>query len=388
MMRHAAVILAALLVLGLTAPLPQAAATTPRNGTVACRAGLARCLRDLPSGSRCDPILPVPPESIAPPLRAVGYNLTPLREGVFSYWDGGCFSLILVARRRLVVVDMPDSARSNIPTGSRTRLTAAVEEALDGATPSAIHLVYSHAHFDHIGGAARLARWAAATHPRARVTVWGTASARDLINRSAAPRAVPVTRLVPPTGAVLRVAPRLALSLTVVGGHTEDDLAVHIPPAGPRAPGIVHWVDVVLPGWAPPFTLAITTDVGAFVTAHDAVLRLEWEVFSGGHFTRLGSREDVEVSRAYATDLIEAARSGVAAAAADGALAKAFGRLTTRGTPEFGNVMWAFVNVQRRLEIDACQRTMLRKWGCKLGGVDIVLRDNCFSAITYILVDE
>jgi len=64
-----------------------------------------------------------------------------------------------------------------------------------------------------------------------------------------------------------------------VGGHTGDGLATHIPPGGDGAPGIVHVVDVVSPGWGPPSTLAPTDSVGELVRARHAVLRLDGSIY-------------------------------------------------------------------------------------------------------------
>jgi len=202
-------------------------------------------------------------------------------------------------------------------------------------------MIYSHAHYDHIGGAARFHTWAEATYPAAPITVWGAASSRDLVATSKAPRAAPVTRLVTQTGAGIDLGADLGVYMTVIGGHKGDDLAIYIPAGADGAPGIVHHVDVVFPGWVAPFTLALTDSVGTFVNAHRALLRLDWSIFSGGHLTRLGTRGDVWTSLTYSTDLIEAARAGTAEAAASGAVGDAIGtclspahpRLATRCTP-------------------------------------------------------
>lgn len=363
-----------------------AAAAATRNGTT-CEAALATCLADFPSGGTCTPPLPVPAAEIPTPLRPSGYNLTRLRPGVYAYLDGGYTSLLLWERRRrrLVVIDASDNAASNTDGGAGTRLTAAVDEVLGGAAPRAVDVVYSHAHLDHIGATRRVVEHLRSGHPSRRVAIWGTDEADDMVRRSTTRRALRVTRRVPRSGATLRLGGGLRVDLHVVGGHTATDLAVHIPPAG-RSPGVLHHVDVVFPGWAPPFTLGITEDVARYRDVHAALLRLDWEVFSGGHLTRLGSRADVAASGRYAADLIAAAAAATAAVD-DRALAEAgVAAVADPRSRLYGNA-WASFALLRRLQGDACARAMLAKWGCTLGGVDIMIRSNCFSAVTYLLVE-
>lgn len=96
----------------------------------------------------------------------------------------------------------------------------------------------------------------------------------------------------------------------------------------------------------------------------------------------------METSLAYVTDWIKAARKATAQVAARGVMEAAAAEVATAGSPAFGNALYPIVNVQRRLEADACERAVLAEWGCVLGGVDIVLRENCASALAYLVVEE
>ncbi|GAB0492434.1 hypothetical protein MMPV_003696 [Pyropia vietnamensis] len=366
-----------------------AAATADRGGS-ACATALAACLEDLPSGGTCSPALPVPIRELPQPLRESGYNLTLLRPGVFAYLDGAYTSLLLwePKRRKLVVIDAPDSAASNIDGGAGTRLTAAVDEVLDGASPRGVHILYSHAHLDHIGATRRVVDHLRTAHPAMRVAIWGTDEADEVVRRSTTRRALRVTRRVPKSGATLRLTRELRVDLHVVGGHTATDLAIHIPPSSDRGgkPGVVHHVDVVFPGWSPPFTLAITEDVARFRDVHQALLKLDWQVFSGGHLGRLGTRDDVAAGGRYAKDLLDAAAAATAAVDNQAIAEAGGGAVADPKSPLFGNT-WAQFNLLRQLQGDSCARIMLAKWGCVLAGVDVMIRPNCFSAITYLLVE-
>lgn len=258
------------------------------------------------------------------------------------------------------------------------------------AVPSSVAMVYSHPHYDHIGGAARVAAWLNATYPATPVAVYGTAEAGALVAASASKRAVPPTLVV--------AAPRTALAvgsvevrLLMVGGHSASDLAVHIPPTcggdgAAAAPGVLHFVDVVFPGWSPFAALAITVDVTAYVAAHDALLALDWSVFSGGHLTRLGTRADVVANRAFARDLLAAGAAAVAEVPPSAFGAAGLGQVANASSPVAGNLWFAFLGVVRRLQVDACARRVLADWGCRLAGLDFTVRSHCFVAVTHAVV--
>jgi len=367
--------------------------------TAACTAAVAECLATLGPGGTCGTPLPVPPSSMPPALRGVGYNLTPLRSGVYSYYDGAYHSLLLRDGGHLGLVDFPDSAGSNTPDGSGTRLTDALVEVMNGTAPAAVAMIYSHAHYDHIGGASRVAAWLADAYPNARVTVYGTASTAELVERSTTKRAVAPTVLVTAPRTVLMVGTH-EVRLLRLGGHAGADLAIHLPPTcgdggggggggggGAPAPGIVHFVDVVFPGWAPFVNLALTTSVRAYVDAHAAVLALDWSIFSGGHLSRLGSRADVELNRAFALDLLAAGAAGVATVTGADFGAAGLGAIADAASPVAGNLWFAFLGVVRPLQVDVCVRRMLEGWGCTLAGLDFTVRSHCFTAVSYAVLE-
>lgn len=383
---------AALLVtIVLSATTALASATRTRS----CPTTLRSCLDELSSGGSCSPVLPIPTKALPPRVRPVGFNLTPVRQHVHLYHDGMYMALLLTDqnRSRVAVVDVPDSIGSSTagwvpahyaPVGTGTRLSAALEELLDGAHPSQVVIIYSHAHMDHIGGAAALGSHLAAAHPKASVHVYGSPRTAALVASSTTNRTLLVTHVVGPRGAKLDLGANGAgtVRLLPTGGHTADDLAILLPRRG-NEPGILHHVDVVFPGWAPFRNLALARDLRDYVAVHHRLLDLDWDILSAGHLTRLGSREDVVTSLAFVTDLLTAAADGVAAVGPRQMASAGLGRLTDPSADEFGNIWWGFLDVGRRLPTDRCVRTMLDRWGCRLAGVDVTIRENCFSAVTH-----
>src|SRR5882757_5625868 len=99
-----------------------------------------------PIGVRVDRYLPLPPSETTPPVDpAKGYRLEELGRGLYMVTDNGYQSMFLVYETGVVVVDAPPS------------YAAKLKQAIAEVTPLPItHLVYSHSHADHIGGAGSL----------------------------------------------------------------------------------------------------------------------------------------------------------------------------------------------------------------------------------------
>lgn len=342
------------------------------------------CKRRLDLGKKCK-ILPVPKNAVVPAFPPGKFELIPLRKGVWAYNDGAYFSLILKMGERLAMLDIPDSAGSNKPDGSMTRLTDAAEQILNGTIPKRIDIVYSHAHFDHIGGTSRFYNYMKVKYPSALMFIWGTEESGELIEKSVSKRAVIPNVTVGKAGRTLSLGNGLNVKMMIVGGHTANDLVLYIPRYKKEA-GVVLYVDVVFPGWSPPFFLAITSDVGQYIRAQKEVLKLDFDVFVGGHFL-LGDRSDVMTNLEFTEDLIDAAKAAVEEVTPEILAAAGIGKFSDPNAREFGNVLFAFAAVTRQLQTDACYRILLERWGCRLAGLDISGPGHCFTAITYLLVE-
>ncbi len=95
-----------------------------------------------PIGVRPDNYLPVPASVASPPVDpAKGYRLEKLGRDLYMVTDNAYQSMFLVHEGGVVVVDAPPAYSA--------RLKAAIAEVTDRPVT---HVVYSHAHIDHIGG--------------------------------------------------------------------------------------------------------------------------------------------------------------------------------------------------------------------------------------------
>jgi glyoxylase-like metal-dependent hydrolase (beta-lactamase superfamily II) len=99
-----------------------------------------------PIGVRVDNYLDVPDSAKGPAIDpAKGYRTQKLGEGLYMITDGAYQSMFMMYEDGVVVVDAPPSYAAHIRT--------AIGELSDRPIT---HLIYSHAHSDHIGGAQSL----------------------------------------------------------------------------------------------------------------------------------------------------------------------------------------------------------------------------------------
>lgn len=262
-----------------------------------------------------------------------------------------------------------------------TLLTTATEQVLNGATPSRIDMIYSHAHFDHIGAATRYLNYAKSKFPDVLLKIWASEAASELLKRSKSNRAPVPTAFVRKEGHTLLFGKGFQVRMELASGHTQSDVLIYIPPTG-KLPGIAMLVDFVFPGWSPYALFSLSDDLGAYLDAHKKVLRLDFEIFIGGH-PLLGTRRDIHRNLKFVTDIIEAARQAVRSLTQEELAEEGFWKVADPNAAEYGNLWFAFLDVVRTLEVRACYRAVLEKWGCKLAGIDYTLASHCFVALQY-----
>ncbi len=305
--------------------------------------GLARPAAAHPTPS----FVPVPPSALAayPQLPPQGYLVEDLGHGLFSASDGPYNFMFAEHRYGVIVVDAPASFGDKLLPAIRSVTRKPIT-----------HIIYSHAHVDHTGGAYQ--------YP-ASATIIAHEETGYLLRRARDPRRpVPHRTFSGRTRYTVDVGGQV-LHLDYHGSnHQAGELFIH----APRARALMH-VDLVFPGWAPLKNLAIAWDVPGFVQALDTTLRYRFDHLVAGHF-RLGTREDVTLTRAYMTDLIAAAAEAnntVDVAAVEAAA----------GEQNPGNA-WAALDATFDAIARRTAELMPDKWLDTLGGSDVFLLDNAF----------
>jgi glyoxylase-like metal-dependent hydrolase (beta-lactamase superfamily II) len=201
-------------------------------------------------------------------------------SGLFLVSNGLYQSLLLDAGEGAVVVDAPPSLARALPF--------AIAETIGKPVT---HVLYSHSHGDHIGAAGTL------VGPGTEIIAHERTAA--LLARHADPNRLAPTRTF--TDSLTLQLGRHEVRLSHRGAnHSPDNAFLHFP-----AQRTLMLVDVVLAGTAPFRGLTGATDVPGFLRAHRQVLAYDVDTVVGGHFTRVGNREDVELALAYLRDLVE-----------------------------------------------------------------------------------
>ncbi len=306
----------------------------------------------------------VPAAALGPAIdSAKGYLVEEIASGLYWVTDGAYQAIFLVSSEGVIVVDAPPNLGAALPA-------AIAETTLLPVT----HVVYSHTHADHIAAAAVF------DAPGVEF-IAHEATATYLATQSDSTRVVPFGAMVG-GGPVPLPTTTFADSLTVTLGNQTLELH-YLGPA--HEPGnlfiwapqqkVLMLVDVIFPGWAPFFELALAEDVRAFIAAHDQALSFDFDTFVGGHLARLGTRADVQTQRDYVMDLQSNALSALQTVDFN-AIAAEVG---------FENPWALFATYLGAVE-DECEHRTIQNWS-HLGAMDVMAHSHCAVMIESLRID-
>lgn len=292
----------------------------------------------------------IPESARGPRIPEVGYIVEEIRDNLYWVTDGSYNAMFLVTDEGVVVVDAPPSIGQNY--------LKAIAEVTDKPIT---HVIYSHAHLDHIGAAGIFPK--NATYIAHQATGLELQRAMSLAsNTSAIP---PVPTITFPNNYTLEVGNQ-TLNLDYYGdNHMPGNLFIYAPNQK-----TLMLVDIVFPGWVPFVYLALADDIAGFIKAHDIALsNYDFDTFIGGHLTRLGTRADVVTQQEFISDL------GKAAAKANSEVQ--FGDIAA----QVGSTADTWLLFSKYIDaIDQnCIQTMLPKWESRLGGAEAFLPTHCFA---------
>jgi glyoxylase-like metal-dependent hydrolase (beta-lactamase superfamily II) len=305
-----------------------------------------------PIGVRVDKYLDVPEVAKGPAIDpATGYRTQKLGDSLYMITDGAYQSLFMTYEDGVVVVDAPPSYASHIP--------AAIAQVTNQPIT---HLIYSHYHVDHIGGAKSVGG-----HP----IIIAHKETNRILARDNDPNR-PLATVTFDDEYRLSVGSQV-LELSYHGNaHAPGNIFIYAPKQS-----TLMVVDVIFPGWMPWRRLAVAQDIPAVFAQVKEINTWNFETLVGGHVTRTGTHADVATQLAFMEDLKAAAEEALKATKPGEGLDP----LDRRGNP------WAgFDNYIDRVAI-ACVNQLTPKWSTKLAAYDVYIWDQCFAMEQSLRID-
>jgi len=271
-----------------------------------------------------------------------GYLVEEIRDGLYWVTDGAYNTIFLTTGQGVIAVDAPPSIGENY-------LKAIAEVTEEPIT----HVIYSHTHNDHIG--------AASIFPDDAIYIAHQDAADALVQRNDPNRPIPTITF--EDKYTLEIGSQ-KLELDYNGPmHEPGNIFVYAPNHK-----VLMVVDLVFPGWTPFKDLAMAHDVPAFLAAPDKILEYDFDTYVGGHLTRLGTVEDVQIQQEYFQDI-----QNSAAKANHEVSFMAIGQDVGFSNP------WLVFQIYADTISQQCTDETVPKWIDRLGGVDLFTYDHCWK---------
>lgn len=220
-----------------------------------------------------------------------GYSIMEIEDGVYWGTDGNFTFAIITTGAGAIVIDAPAT------------LTEKLVDIVAAVTDEPItHVIYSHDHADHIGGAAGLP--GEATYIASR----GAAEELAIVNRPSREypfgvfvgggSAIPSPTVVVDDTYTLKVGNKVLEMKTLPSAHSHGDLITYLPEQK-----ILVAVDLTWPASVPWVRLGDAVNVPGLIYGNQMLLEYDFEHLIAGHIDSLGNRQDVELTVAYLEDL-------------------------------------------------------------------------------------
>lgn len=286
---------------------------------------------------------PLPETTMGPQVDFTkGYLVEEIRDGLYWVTDGMYNTMFLTTGQGVIAVDAPPSIGENY-------LKAIAEVTTEPVT----HVIYSHTHNDHVGSMSMF--------PEDTIYISHQDVADTLAKRNDPNRPVPTITF--EEKYTLEVGNKI-LELDYAGPmHESGNIFIHAPNQK-----VLMLVDVVFPGWTPFKDLAMAQDTSEFLASHDKILEYDFDTFIGGHITRLGTVEDVEIQKEYFQDIQDSA-----AKANQQVSFMAIGQEVGFSNP------WLVFQIYADQITQQCTDEVVPKWIDRLGGVDLFTYDHCWK---------
>ena len=220
-----------------------------------------------------------------------GYAVEEITDGVYWATDGNFSFTLITTGTGTILIDTPASMGAKL-----TEIVASVTDE------PVTHVIYTHAHTDHIGGASEL--------PGNITYIASSGAAEELANVNKPSReypfgifvgggsAVPSPTVIVDDAHTLKVGNKAIELTTLSAGHSHGDMMAYLPAQKILAATNFTWSASV-----PWVRLGDAVNVPGLIAANKQLLNYDFNTLVTGHFNILGNRKDVEMTIAYLEDL-------------------------------------------------------------------------------------
>lgn len=271
------------------------------------------------------------------------------------YVTGGIYqSAFLKTDEGVVVLDAPPSFAHKLP--------AIIGEKAPDLPIT--HLIYSHGHTDHVGGAAVFGDVEG-------LEVVATANVAVSIAEDGAPTILQPTMTY--EGEYELTVGDEVIELKSATFHAEDeDAIIYLPKQK-----FLMAVDTITTGEVPFMNFGATTDIGEYLNMFDELLTYDFDYLLSGHLSILANRDDVLENKAYAYDVQAAVLTRMQT------FQQRFGE--TLAAMEFRNGNLAYRSAIEQIRGE-CSAEIIQKWQDQLSAVDIWADSHCQTMILYYIM--
>lgn len=297
---------------------------------------------------------PVPDFALGPDIPESGYVVQDLGGGAHFVTQGMINTMFVETKNGVVLVD------------ASPFLGDKLLEAIESVTPKPVtHLIYSHAHADHIGAAHLLKRdgMKIISHEITGEFI------KEVKNDDRRP--LPTETFSGRRKEMDIDGVRFVLDYTG-DWHQAYNLFIHLPELK-----LMGAMDSFTPKNAPFFRLYFSAHVPAYFDAMDQLLEYDYETIVTGHMALPGTPEDVATNREYIRDLRAAASEALRTI--DMKEASAAAKVLTNNKQAEIKV-WMDAVTARAAEL-------MPSWEKRLGGTDIFLTDNLNATAWSAFID-
>jgi glyoxylase-like metal-dependent hydrolase (beta-lactamase superfamily II) len=294
-----------------------------------------------------------------------GFAIQELASDVYMVSDGSFSNMFVVTNDGVVLVDAPVS------------YGAKLSEIIASVTNKPItHLVYTHGHSDHVGGA---------THLKGTFDVIASeGAAKELAQLNKPGRKHPFGIFVGGGGPVPTPTTIVAKEHTIEAGgktiklqtmnhgHSHGDMIAYLPETK-----IIMAVDFTWPAAVPWVRLGDAVSVAGFMEQNKTLLSYDFDKLVAGHFAVVGNKADVEATLSYLTDL-----KASSIAALQSVSVQAIGQ-------ELGGYdTFPLMDAYFQRVIEVASEPVMAKWNGKLDGADVWTCAHAQKMISALRFDE